>query len=147
MLLTNKTEKIELFGKELILSERFSRDVTKLIAFSKLKKEKDLTDYLIESAICIEDGLKVNYIYDEKKIILEKAKCKWYQFKKKFLLKKQQKELNEFKKQLSKESLLTWLQQSQLFSIAKRVYALEGVIYDEDEKKTPIQKESESVES
>jgi hypothetical protein len=123
MLPTNNTAKIELFGKELILSERFARDVNKLIAYSKQKKEKDFTDLLIESAIAIEDGLKLNYL-----------NLKWYRFWQK----------RQLKKQLSKEYMLANLSSSKIFELAKRVYELEGFI-PEDEKKNPILKESESV--
>lgn len=123
MLLTNKSEKIELFGKELILSERFARDVNKLIAFSKQKKDKDFTDMLIESAIVIEDGLKLNYI-----------NLKWYMFLEK----------RQLRKLLSKENILSNLSSAQIFNLAKQVYELEGLLPD-DEKKTPI-RETTSAE-
>lgn len=116
MLLTNNSIKIELFGRELILSERFARDVNKLIAFSKQTKEKDFTAMLIESAIAIEDALKLNYV-----------NLNWYMFLKK----------RQLKKLLSKENILSSLSSSQTFDLAKQVYALEGFI-QEDEKKTPI---------
>lgn len=124
MLQTNNSTKIELFGHELILSERFAKDVNKLIAYSKRKKEKDFTDLIIESSIAIEDALKLNYI-----------NLNWYRFWKK----------RKLKKILSREYLLANLSSSKLFELAKRVYELEGFI-PEDEKKNPIHKESELAE-
>lgn len=117
MLQTNKTEKIELFGKELILSERFARDVNKLFAFSKQKKEKNFTDILIEASIMVEDALKLNYV-----------NLKWYQFWRK----------RNLKRMLSKEYLIANLSPSVIFDLAKRIYELEGIIPETDEKKTPV---------
>ena len=126
MLLINQTIKVEILGKEFILSQRFARDVNKLIAFSKLKIEKEFTDILIESAITAEDGLKLNYI-----------NLPWY----KFWLKR------KLKKLLSKENLLEILTSTQILELAKKVFELEGIL-PEDEKKTPIQNspENESAE-
>ncbi|MEW6507179.1 MAG: hypothetical protein AB1432_05480 [Bacteroidota bacterium] len=123
MLLTNNSIKIELFGKELILSERFARDVNKLIAFSKQKKEKDFTDMLIESAIAIEDGLKLNYV-----------NIKWYNYFRK----------RSLKKQLSKENILSNLSSSQIFNLAKKIYEIEGFV--PEEKKTPGRTKSGSAD-
>lgn len=126
MLQTKNVEKIELFGKEYLLSERTARDVNKLIAYSKQKKQKTVTDVLIEAAISLEDGLKINW-----------TKLKWWQFIYKFIL----------KRRLSKANLLTQLSPTQIFSFAAKVYALEGIQSDTVKKKRNLVSQiSESAE-
>lgn len=126
MLQTKNVEKIELFGKEYLLSERTARDVNKLIAYSKQKKQKTVTDVLIEAAISLEDGLKINWV-----------NLKWWQFIRKFIL----------KRRLSKANLLTQLSPTQIFSFAAKVYALEGIQSDTVKKKRNLVSQiSESAE-
>jgi hypothetical protein len=126
MLPTKNVEKIELFGKEYFLSERTARDVNKLIAYSKQKKQKTVTDVLIEAAISLEDGLKINWV-----------NLKWWQFIRKFIL----------KRRLSKANLLTQLSPTQIFSFAAKVYALEGIQSDDVKKKRNLVSQiSESAE-
>jgi len=126
MLQTKNVEKIELFGKEYLLSERTARDVNKLIAYSKQKKQKTVTDVLIEAAISLEDGLKINWV-----------NLKWWQFIRKFIL----------KRRLSKANLLTQLSPTQIFSFAAKVYALEGIQSDDVKKKRNLVSQiSESAE-
>jgi hypothetical protein len=126
MLPTKNVEKIELFGKEYILSERTARDVNKLIAYSKQKKQKSVTDVLIEATITLEDGLKINWI-----------NLKWWQFIKKWIL----------KRRFSKTNLLVHLSPSQIFSYAAKVYSLEGISPDDVKKKRNLESMiSESAE-
>lgn len=78
--LTNNVKEIELFGKRLLLSERTARDVNALQKHSS-EGLKDNFDALIQSAIMVRDGLKINLFEFEGK------QFKWWQFraKKKFL--------------------------------------------------------------
>jgi len=116
MLQTNSRE-IDLFGRTLLISERIARDVNKLILFSKQKKEKDFTDFIVEYSIVVADALKINY-----------SNLKWYQFFKK----------KKLERLLSKESLLEKLSPSQIYELAMTVYELEGVT---DKKKAETEKE------
>lgn len=112
------TEKVKLFGMDLVLSERTAWDVNKLIQFSKDNKEKDYEYYTIESAILVSDALKNNY-----------QNLKWYEFFKK----------RKLSRLLSKENISKSMSSRELFWLAKKVYKLEGV---EDSKKKVTAKES-----
>lgn len=74
--LTNNVKEIELFGKKLLLSERTARDVNALQKHSS-EGLKDNFDALIQSAVMVRDGLKINLFEFEGK------QFKWWQFKKK----------------------------------------------------------------
>lgn len=115
MLLTNiKTTKVILFGKEYLISARSTRDVFKLIAFSKQKINKDYTDYITEALICLSDGLKINY-----------SSLKWYSLIKKIKL----------KRIFSMKNLFCTLSAEHIFRLSSEVVALENVTDDTSEKK------------
>ena len=114
-----KTEEIELFGEKLLLSERTARDSNKLTLFSADKIGKSYPDLLLESAIAIEDALKINWI-----------NLPWYKFLKK----------RSYKKKFNKLNIIASFPASMIFDTAKRIAILEGYNED-DEKKKMIQEE------
>lgn len=108
-----KTEKINLFGRDLLLSERTAGDVHKLISFSKQSPEKDYQDILLESAIALSDSLKYNIKITNR-----------FRLIKRFIL----------KKKTSTQYLLINLSANDIFSLAKKVYELEGIVFNEKKK-------------
>lgn len=99
------SEKINLLGRELLLSERTARDVNKLIAYSKANPDKNYSGMLIEAAVTIQDAMKPNY-----------ANLPFYCLKK-YLL----------KRQLKSKNLLGKLTAGELFHYAGKVLELEGI--------------------
>ena len=80
-LLTDNIKEIELFGTKLLLSERTARDVNILQKYSS-EGVKDGFDGVMQSALIIRDGLKINLLqFNEKPI-------KWYELKRKKEFKK-----------------------------------------------------------
>lgn len=114
-----KTENIELFGQKLRLSERSARDVNKLIEHSKANQDKSYSDYLVEAAICIADGLKINL-----------RNLPWYRLCRR----------RRLRRQLTTTSLLADLTANQIFELAEKVYLLEGIV-----KKKVAQKQENSL--
>lgn len=104
-LINANIEMIEIAGEKFILSERFARDVNKLITYSISKTDKTFTDFLIEAAIVLEDALKVNYV---NRYFIDPRKYR-------------------YRKLLGRESLISILTPRQIFDLANKVYELEGV--------------------
>lgn len=108
-----KTEKINLFGRDLLLSERTAGDVNRMLEFSRQKPNKNYQDTIFEGAIVVSDGLKINL-----------KNIPFYKFLKKL----------KIKRLISVKSLLNNLPASTIFNLAKKVYELEGLIIDEKKK-------------
>jgi len=118
-----KTEKVKLFGEELILSERIAGDVNKLINYSKQKLDTEYQDVLIEATIALSDSLKHTLKYVSRFNFLKK----W-----------------RIKKITTTEYLLSNLTPNLIFELTKKVYELEGIIPANDEKKKETKQEAEA---
>lgn len=100
-----KTEKIKLFGLDLILSERVAMDVLDVIAFSKRKEALTLEAEPIALAFSVATALKCNYV-----------NLKFWQFKK-----------YKLKRMLSTKNLLKKLSGSELKEFQAKILLLENV--------------------
>lgn len=109
-----KTEKINLFGRDLFLSERTAGDVNRMLEFSRQKPNKTYQDTIFEGAIVVADGLKFNL-----------KNIPFYKFFHKI----------KIKRLISGKNILNSLPASTIFELAKKVYELEGLIIDEKKKK------------
>jgi len=105
---------IKLFGEDLLLSERLAKDVNKLYSLAKSKKEKEYSDILFETVIIVSDSLKLN-----------SRNLKWFQLRKRYRIKKYS-NLNY---------LLSNLSSAEIFNLAQEVYKLEGIVFEDTEKK------------
>lgn len=134
MQLPTNTCEIELFGKKLLLSERTARDVNALMDFAK-KQKSDPFSGIVNSAVVIRDGLKINIIELEKKLDqLNKTSVKWYEFKKKKELKAINAHIAELKELTGVEKLIN-LPIRLIDELATKVLELEGVDVEALKKK------------
>lgn len=112
------SEKINLFGIDMFLTERPARDVNNLLVFSQKSETKTFEDYVIEYAVVVEDGLKY----------FVKSIPKW-QFWRRLKMKK-----------ICKASyLISNLPAQRIYDLATKVYELEGI----DVKKKSIENQQE----
>lgn len=113
-----QTKGIELFGRKLILSERYAIDVFEMIEFAKQQNGNDPTVYMYQSAKVVESALKVNI-----------RSLKTYQVIKKLT----------YRRILSANNLLKKLTPKEIMDLSKEVYKLEGYEEADDTKKKTIQ--------
>lgn len=106
-----KTKEIKLFGRNLLLSQRYAGDVVAFIKeASKLNsKEMTYTDIMLNAATILEDGLRINI-----------QNLKWYNFIKKRI----------FPKILTNSYLLNNLLPEEILENAGYVYELDGITLD-----------------
>ncbi len=114
-----ETKGIELFGRELLLSERYAFDVFEMIEFSREQDGTDPTVYMYQSAKVVESALKINI-----------RNLKPYQFLKRLT----------YKRILSANNLLKKLSPKEIMELSKEVYKLEGYEETDNIKKKTNQK-------
>lgn len=121
-LLTNNVKEIELFGHKLLLSERTARDVNSLQKYAE-GAVKDNFDGVMQSAIIIRDGLKINLLPFERKPV------KWWEFKRK-------KQLQKLLSIINAEKILS-LPIRVISDLSLEVLGLEGLDVESLKKKIP----------
>ncbi len=117
---TNNVKEIELFGKKLLISERTARDVNALQKYAS-ESNKDNFDGVLQSAIVIRDGLKINLLP------FVNIPIKWYQHKRK-------KDLKELQSIINVEKILS-LSIRVIGELSLEVLKLEGVEVEALKKK------------
>ena len=123
---TNNVFQIELFGKKLLLSERTARDVNALMDYAQKSKDDPFAG-IMNSAVLIRDGLKINLIPLENKLKqLTSVKVKWYDFKKKKEIKSLNAEIAELKEITSVEKIIN-LPIRLIDELSMKVLELEGI--------------------
>lgn len=115
-----KTRTLELFGKQLILSERNASDVLVLANFSDKNQGNDLNTLIYKGLEVCEAALSYNYV-----------NLPWHKYFQK----------RKLKKLLSKKNLLKTLSQQQIFSLAQDVFELEGLVASDKSEKKTVDKE------
>jgi len=115
------TEKIELFGKAFLISERKASDVNKMILFATQNQEKDYFGFMYQNAVVISDALKINI-----------ERLKWYQIFKRF----------KYKRILSYKYLIDKLTQNQFVELPQKIYELEGIPVPSSKKKVNTNQEA-----
>lgn len=131
---TNNITEIELFGKTLLLSERTARDVNALMDYAK-KSKGDPFSGIMNSAVVIRDGLKINLVPLENKLKqLNSVPVKWYQFKKKKEIKSANAEIAELIELTSVEKIIN-LPIRLIDELSAKVLELEGVDIEALKKK------------
>lgn len=121
-LLTNNVKEIELFDTKLLLSERTARDVNSLQKYAE-GVVKDSFDGVMQSAIIIRDGLKINLLPFEQKPV------KWWEFKRK-------KEFGKLLSIINAEKILS-LPIRVISDLSLEVLKLEGLDVENLKKKIP----------
>ncbi len=111
-----KVKTINLFDRELQISERTAGDV---IALSEMQTDKTAKNSIYQSVMVIEQGLKINL-----------KELKWYQFIKKYKL----------KRILSRSYILNNLAASIIMEIAMEILILEGLVPDKSTNKKKVVK-------
>jgi hypothetical protein len=125
---------IELFGKKLLLSERTARDVNALMDYSK-KHKGDPFSGIMNSAVVIRDGLKINFIGLEEKLNqLNNKPAKWYEFKKKKEIKSLSTQVTKLKEITSVDKIIN-LPIRLIDELSTKVLELEGVDVEALKKK------------
>jgi len=122
-----KSEKINLFGRDLIITERKEFDVYEFEEYSKAKENKTSLDVKFEDALFIHQGLKYNYEslclnfnWGEKKIKIPFRPLRYF----------------KLKKILSPKYLLRNLRISERNDLINKIWFLEtGELYDDFVKK------------
>lgn len=131
---TNNVFEIELFGKKLLLSERTARDVNALMDYAK-KSKGDPFSGIMNSAVVIRDGLKINLISLEDKLkALNTPPAKWFELKKKKEIKSINNEIAEIKEITSVEKIIN-LPIRLIDELSTKVLELEGVDIEALKKK------------
>lgn len=130
--MNRNTEKIDLFGEELQLSERKAQDVLAFSEFAKTSPE-GISTAIYQAALIVEASLRCNIkeIPDEGHISLFRKILRflWKDRKYKSFNKAVNKIL-EFNFKLKAVYLLDNLTQKELFGLVRKVYALEGIDLD-----------------
>ena len=116
---TNNVKEIELFGMKLLLAERTARDVNALQ--KQFEASKDNVDALLQSAVIVRDGLKINL----KPFINNPPR--WYELKRK-------KEYKKLSSAVNIEQILT-LPIRIIGELSIEVLRLEGIDVDSFKKK------------
>lgn len=125
---TNNVIEIELFGQKLKLSERTARDVNALQSYAQ-KARTNSFDSVMQSAVIIRDGLKINLLP------FEDDPPKWFDLKRK-------KRLRELKNLITVERLLS-LPIRSIYELATEVLKLEGLEVEALKKKTTLTESAE----
>lgn len=131
---TNNVYEIELFGRKLLLSERTARDVNALMDYAK-KSKGDPFSGIMNSAVVIRDGLKINLIPLENKLKdLSSVPVKWHHFRRKKEIKSIKAEIAELKEIISVEKIIN-LPIRTIDELSTKVLELEGIDVEELKKK------------
>jgi hypothetical protein len=109
-----RTESVELFGRELLVSQRSIKDIIDASKFARNHSENE--DSLFVNCFVVYTGLKINL---EK--IENPDKLPWYKFFKKLKLKKEIAELEEF---ISVKNLMN-LSIEEVLDIADKIHTLD----------------------
>lgn len=105
-----KSIKIELFGRELLLSQRYVKDIIDVSLFDKEKKEVE--DKIFINAFILYSALKRNLEIDKSKSV------RWYSFKKK-------KEMKELQSLITVQNIMDKLSFEELNNWCEKVYELD----------------------
>jgi len=106
-----KTKEIELFGRQLLLFERNASDVLSLADFSAKNPDTGIQIVVYKAIKIIQSSLSRNL-----------DNCNWF-------------EKRKLKKLLSQKHLINNLSNQQIFSIAKEVLELDGLLVEENTEK------------